>query len=293
MSTSLRSQLVRAQTPGRIAHGWRVAELLEQGDWTCIYRAHPAGGGAVAGFAVKQARPDLATEREHDLARGLLLREAAVGNHVRHRNLAATLEVVRHGDEIWLVQPALTGTAPSAGRDVDLPLTLWIIRQTAQALAALHAARCLHGNVSTGAIVVGPAGHATLGELGWCRQLGSDECDLSRTPFLGQIAYAAPEMFDDAGMLTPAADVYSLGAVLVELLTGYVPFADYDGPEMIAAKRLRPAPEIRSAAIPYDVSSLAARMCSRDPLRRPTAREAIDTLIAAEVSSLAHSFSPR
>lgn len=284
MSTSVRSTLLRARSPS--LDGWRLTELLSQDLWTRTFRAYSTANRAGSAFAVKQARSDLATDHDRDLAVGLLQREATVTGQVRQRNLAATLDIIRRGDEIWLVQPFLAGAALSGSRELALSVTLWAIRQTAQALAALHRAGWLHGNVSTEAIVVGTAGHTTLGELGWCRQLATDECDLGRTPFLGQILYAAPEMFDDVGRLSPAADIYSLGVVLAELLTGSVPFADYDGRKMIAAKRLLAAPGIEAADIPYEISSLVARMLSRDPLRRPTAGEVVDTLIAAEVATL-------
>jgi serine/threonine-protein kinase len=284
MSTSVRSTPLRA--PSRSTAGWHLTELLSQNHWTRTFRAYSTVNRAGSAFAVKQPRPDLATDHDRDLAIGLLRREATVSGQVRQRNLAATLDVIRRGDEIWLVQPFLAGAALSGPRELALSVTLWAIRQTAQALAALHSAGWLHGNVSAEAIVMGTAGYTTLGELGWCRQLATEECDLGRTAFLGQIAYAAPEMFDDAGMMTPAADLYSLGVVLAELLTGCVPFADYDGPEMIAAKRLLAAPELESVVLPYEVSSLTARMLSRDPLRRPTADEVVDTLIAAEIATL-------
>lgn len=286
MSTSVRSTASRAQPPAAAVHGWRLAERHSQNRWTSTFRAHPAGNSAAADFVIKRARPDLTTDGERDLARGLLAREAAVSQQVRHPHLATTLAVEWHGDDVWLLQPLARAALASAG-NLDLPVKLWVIRQTAQALAALHEAGWLHGNVAPEAIVVGPTGHATLGELGWCRRLASDECDLSRTAFMGQIRYAAPETFDDAGMLTPAADVYSLGAVLIELLTGRPLLAQYDGPELIAAKRLLAAAEIHSAGIPFDVSSLAARMLRRDPLKRPTAAEVVDGLIAAEIATFA------
>src|SRR6186713_2381410 len=88
-------------------------------------------------------------------------------------------------------------------RKHDRPLRtrLWVMRQIAEGLAALHHAGWLHGNVRPNCIVASPNGHATLLDLGWSRQLGSEECDLASTNFSGSLVYAAPEMFDDVGRL--------------------------------------------------------------------------------------------
>lgn len=273
---------------------WRLKQLLAENRWTCSYRAHPAGNSAAGDFVIKQACAGLTRDSDRELARGLLLREAAVSAEVSHPNLAATLAVQRQRDEVRLVQPWSEGAALSSLGESFLPLKLWIVRQTAQAVAALHRAGWLHGNISPEAVVVGPTGHATLGELGWSRQLKTDECDLTQTSFAGQIAYAAPEMFDEAGMLTAAADIYSLGVLLFELLTGRQLLAGYEGPELIAAKRLLRSPVVEMADTPYEVCALTARMLSRDPLRRLTAREVVQGLIAAEIACFAaYSFSPR
>jgi serine/threonine protein kinase len=94
-------------------------------------------------------------------------------------------------------------------------------------------------------------------------------------------------MLDDAGILTWAVDVYSLGLLLIELLSGLPPLAQYEGPELVAAKRLLPAPEIDRVNLPFEVRSLTMRMLSRDPLRRPTVTEVIQSLVVAEISSFA------
>lgn len=283
MSISLRDSPVRAPRAS-VAGAWRLKELLAENRWTCSYLAHPAGNSAAGEFVLKLTRAGVTRESERELARGLLLREAAVSAEVNHPNLAATLAVERHRDEIRLVQPWSEGTTLSSLDESSLSLKLWIVRQLAQAVEALHRGDWLHGNISPEAVTVGPLGHATLGELGWSRQLNSDECDLAQTSFAGQIAYAAPEMFDDSGMLTAAADIYSLGVVLFELLTGRRLLAEYEGPELIAAKRLLRLPVVEMAGVPYEVCSLSARMLSRDPLRRLTAREVVQGLIAAEIA---------
>jgi len=264
---------------------WHLTELLAEDCWTQPFAAHPAGTEAGGDFVVKLARQELSTEYDRELAQGLLRREATVSRCVRHPHVSSTLQIFEEGGEVGLVQPRLEGTHLPAGDDFPIGQKLWIIRQIAQALSALHAAGWLHGNVSADAIVVASSGHATLRNLGWCRQQATEECDLARTAFIGEIRSAAPEMLDDAGMLTPAADVYSVCVLLMGLLSGSPPFAQYDGRELVAAKRLLPAPEIDGVNLPFELRSLSARMLSRDPLRRPTVAEVIQMLIAAEIAS--------
>jgi len=288
MSTTVRSQplCVRQRVTNR--QQWHLAELLAEDRWTQLFAAHPAGTESGEDFVVKLSRQGLSTEYDRQLARGLLQREATVSRHVQHRHLTATLDIVAGEGGIGLVQPRLRGTPFSVVDSFPIGQKLWIVRQIAHALSALHAAGWLHGEgVSEEAIFVMSNGQATLGQLGWCRQLATDECDVARTSFFGDVRFAAPEMFEDAGMLTAAADVYSLGLLLVKLLTAKSPFAQYEGPEIIAAKRLLPASEIVLANLPFALRSLSARMLSRDPLRRPTVGEVIQTLIAAEIAEFA------
>lgn len=286
MSTAFRSQTLHAPRRAPGVPRWQLAELLHEDHWTQTFAARAAESDAGTDFLIKLARQELPTEYDRQLAQGLLQREAKVSRLVRHRRLATTLEVLRLGSEVWLLQPQLTGAPLSAVKDVPLSQKLWATRQIAQALEALHDAGWLHGSVSAEAIFVASSGQATLGSLGWCRQLECDECDLAKTAFAGDIRHAAPEMLDALGRLTPAADVYSLGVLLFELLTGFTPFAEFAGPELAAAKRLLPTPQFDAGVnLPFELRSLTARMLSRDPLRRPSVAEVIQTLIAVEIAS--------
>ena len=287
MITRVSLSLHRAPIALPASDDWQLGELLAEDRWTQTCRATLADNAGGADFAAKLARHNLLTDHDRGLAQGLLQREALVSRRVRQRNLATTLDVIRRDGEIWLLQPSLTDAVAWDDGIQTLGMKLWTIRQAAQALMALHGDGWLHGNVSVDAIRLSASGHATLGELGWCRQLGSEECDLFQTAFMGQLAYAAPEMFDDAGQLTPAADVYSLGIVLFELLTGATPFAECDGPQLVAVKRLRAAPLVNDPHVPYAIRALLAHMLDRDPLRRPTAHEVVDALVAAEISAIA------
>jgi serine/threonine protein kinase len=262
-----------------------LIELLSENRWIQTVRASPALNAAAEDFVIKRARPDFTSDFDRDFARGLLEREAEVGGQVTHRHLATILEVLEGDAGTWLVQPLLLASSVTVAEKQTTAKTLWAVRQTAEALLALHQNDWLHGNVTPDAIVVGSDGHATLGDLGWSRRLLSDECDLAHTRFAGHLRYAAPELFDDAGSLTVAADVYSLGTILFELLTGDPPYARHVGPQLVAAKRLMSVDQSELAGEHYQVSTLVTRMLSRDPLRRPTMGEVVEALISLEIKT--------
>lgn len=279
--------LTRLRTPPApaVAAQWVWTELLAQTPWTSTHRAHPAEAASANQFAIKHARSDLKSDYQRDLARGLLQREAEVSFDVDHSHLAATLKVERQGDDVWLLQPFVAASPLlAATANQCLPARLWLARQIATALAALHVAGWLHGNITPEAITVAGQ-HATLGDLGWSRRSASEECDLANSSFAGCVRYAAPEMFDSVGRLTPAVDVYSLGAVVLELLTGNTLFNEYEGAELVAVKRLVGPTIAPDSKLPFGVSSLLCAMLNRDPLRRPTSQEVAMAMMAQEIEA--------
>ncbi len=280
--------LAPVPSPRIVPHTWQRGELLAETAWAKTHRAWPAGEDDAPHLIAKVARCDSPSPRQRDLAHSLIVREAAVAASVRHPHLTTTLFAELGEGDAWLIQPDPgEGILQSLDR-VSIVRKLWSIRQAASALAALHSNGWLHGNVSPAALSVSSQGHITLGELGWSRKVGSEECALQHTDFTGTLRYAAPEAFDSSGQLTPTADIYSLGAVLYEVLAGEPFLSQYSGRELVAAKRMLSAQElVLPFDVPYRVSSLLARMLAREPLRRPVAAEVVEGFVAAEVECFA------
>ena len=174
-----------------------------------------------------------------------------------------------------------------AGRQFDVPAVLWIARQTAEALDALHAAGWTHGDVSPGNIHVSPSGHVTLIDLSFARRRDEDGSAVDR-PVMGTFRYIAPEHITSSLATDIRSDIYSLGVVLFEMLAGRAPFLGEDLAELAVEHRQSAPPDLRRLApqVPREVALLVCQMMAKNPLRRPqTPRELIERLVRLEIGA--------
>jgi eukaryotic-like serine/threonine-protein kinase len=158
----------------------------------------------------------------------------------------------------------LSGVLHREGR-LDTATTLSVLEQTAAALAEAHRTGLVHRDVKPGNILVRADGSVKITDFGIAFSAGS--VPLTRTgQVIGTPQYLAPEVAEGAHA-TPAADVYALGLVGYECLTGRPAF-DGENPITIALKQLREDPEPLPDDLPVDVRSLIRRALSKDPAAR-------------------------
>lgn len=176
-------------------------------------------------------------------------------------------ELIDDGPYKLFVLPEFSGEALSERlrilRVLPADRATHFVAQAAAAIANLHRAGLAHGAIRTASIVIAPSGHAQL--LGF---------PLSRDPLVtaGVIAAAAATPYDapELPSATPRSDVYSLGCVLYELLTGVLPA---EGTPLLSADRINPA-------TPPELAALVSRCLAPDPLQRPANAAELATLLA-------------
>jgi serine/threonine-protein kinase len=271
--------------------GWELVACLGEGALTRVYQARPrvSPADAPADYAIKLLRPELRTQ---PYARRLLEREAQAAAQVAHPNLISVLASEVPADEPHLVLPYLPGTTLGrvlrCGLRPTLAQSLWYIRQTADALAAFHRAGWLHGDVKPDNILVSVQGHVTLLDLGFAARIGAvDGSQDAVQPLVMSPAYAAPERLVSRTSATAAADIYSLGAALFELLAGCPPFV---APSSAALARLHleaapPDLALLLPELPSGVVRLVRRMLAKEPLRRPDSGELSALLMDLELAA--------
>ena len=268
---------------------WQLVRLVGVGHWTEVFQARPSAGDNTdaADYTLKL----LKAEFQHDpTAIELLQREAFVAAQVRNPHLATILSAHVERAPRFVVLPFMPGAtieqAIAVAGHINVPHALWLARQVAEGLRALHAGGWLHGDVKPANILVSETGHATLLDLGFARRIpaASPNDDL----LAASLSYAPPEAFNPNVPFSPASDIYSLGITLFEMLTGQRPFPEDDACELAAAHLVKPLPDPRAwrPQLPSRVLRLLRRMLAKEPLRRPSVDELIDWLVELEVEAL-------
>jgi len=188
----------------------------------------------------------------------------------------------------WLEGQTLAARL-AAGWRPEIPAALWIARQIAEALDALHLAGWIHADVKPSNIHLSSTMHATLLDLGFARRPSESESVVNRC-VVGTCGYVAPEMITSTLRSEASSDVYSLGVVLFEMLSGRLPFEGSDAAEL-AVQHLRAAPPDLGPLVPgapHRLVRLVRRMLAKEPLRRPHgARTLIDQFAALEIETFA------
>jgi serine/threonine protein kinase len=215
----------------------------------------------------------------------LFRREARVGLAIRHPHLVRVVRArVRSAEPYFAIMRRVRGRSlRRVLRDrgwLSASAVGWIARQTASALAAVHAAGFVHGDVKPDNLHVGPGGTATLLDLGFAHRPG-EIVELLGTGFvLGTANYVAPELCDTPGEDGPAADVFSLGVTLFELLTGRLPYPSGEVSELMEWHRDRRPDSLWAfhGGWPLGLAALVDCMLDRDPGRRPSAGDVVREL---------------
>lgn len=265
---------------------WRLVQQLTSGDFLAIYQAQPlAAAGIAADYLLKLP---IAGEAWANLCPALLAREKAVARSLHHRHVVSVLSGrLSHTPPYLILAAAGTPLDCWPGERLPLRVALWRTRQMAAALAALHAAGWIHSRLTPEALLISRTGQVTLHELGWARRIGTAECRTDQL-LAADLRYVAPEMLSQASVLSAAADVYGLGVLLIELLTG-LPAVSANDPQQAALAHLRG--ELTDVCrwrpkLPGSLLRLVRRMTSREPLRRPSALEVQHHLVRLEVNCL-------
>lgn len=261
----------------------------------------PLGGGPIT---VVHAARELETEEpcavkcireeweDQPTAIKLLQREARAGLKAQHPYLVPIWEAQVMTPPWYLVMPLLSGESlrRRLQRDYRLDLidALWISRQIAEALAELHRHGFLHGDVKPENVHLVEQGEAVLIDLGFAHRPGENAAFLQQGYVLGTPDYLAPELCLSCPTADLSSDLFSLGVMLFEMLTGTLPWPPGSVNETFRRHGCDPPDDIRRfpLRLPAGLIRLVERLLSRRPEQRPRVEMVVQQLILLEINTL-------
>ena len=250
-----------------------LQEVVGRGGMADVYRGSDRVLDRPVAVKVLRETADDETDRLRFTA------EARMLAGLSHAGLVTVLDAGITSEQPYLVMEFVEG--PTLGqRCAEQMLAPEIVAdigaQVAGALAYAHAQGVVHRDVKPANVLLGPKGRTKLADFGIARLLGDTVRHTQTGHAIGTAAYLAPEQVR-GDEITPAVDVYSLGLVLLEALTGE---RAYPGtPTESALARLSRPPHVPDSLSP-EWQQLVAAMTATEPTDRPTAAQAASELRA-------------
>jgi DNA-binding beta-propeller fold protein YncE len=202
--------------------GYRIEALVGRGGMGVVYRAHDLALDRKV--ALKILSPELADDERF---RDRFLTESRLAAAIDHPNVIPVYDAGEVGGELYIAMRYVDGSDLKRLL-VDGPLpaeqAVTIVSQVAAALDAAHERGLVHRDVKPSNVLLDERGHVYLADFGLSRRLGEPGAALGATQSLGTIDYVAPEQIRGEDV-DRRADLYSLGCVLYEVVTGKPPFA--------------------------------------------------------------------
>ncbi|MEU3689616.1 serine/threonine-protein kinase [Streptomyces narbonensis] len=267
---------------GRVIGGrYELATVIGQGGMGQVWTAYD--GRLDRRVAVKLLHPAgiAGPATAADELRRRFVRECRVTAQVDHPGLVTVHDAGSDGEDLYLVMQYVEGAdlADHLAENDPYPW-VWAVCVAAQlcaVLAAVHAVPIVHRDLKPRNVMVRPDGTVTVLDLGVASVLDTDTTRLTHTGSpIGSPAYMAPEQAM-GGAVGPYTDLYALGALLHELLSGDVPFSGSTALGVLHRHLYEPPRPIRQLRpeVPEALEALVLRLLAKDPRDRPSGAQEV------------------
>ncbi|MBQ6559571.1 MAG: Stk1 family PASTA domain-containing Ser/Thr kinase [Erysipelotrichaceae bacterium] len=243
---------------------YRIVKLLGKGGMADVYLAYDEI--LKREVAVKIMKSDMADD---PLALERFKREAGAVTKLSHPNIVDVYDVGDEGDKHYIVMEYVRGYTLKQLIQKRGPLpvkeAVWVIRQLAGALMEAHRNNIIHRDVKSQNVLIKDDGTVKLSDFGIA--VANDSSQIThKNAVLGSVHYLAPEL-SRGKQATMQADIYALGIVFYEMLTGDVPFKG-ETPVQVALKHIKEdIPSVRkiNSEIPQSVENIIIKATAKNP----------------------------
>ncbi len=242
-------------------------------------------------------RRDVAIKLMHStLAEGDMLKrfqlEAKILSKLNHPHIVRMLDTDWHEGQLFIVMELLADQDLGqllTGQPRGLPVrrAVELTRQLAAGLSAVHQRGIVHRDLKPANLFVQPGDLLKIGDFGIARDSSATSVLTAHGVIMGTWAYIAPERWLGTWNGEPATDLYSMGCILYELLTGETPFiADSMAIVRMHCEEIPAPPAARNRDIPEPLNRLVLRLLEKDPASRPAAADQVAAALAHIGASL-------
>ena len=274
--------------PTSFANGrYQVQEFLGEGGKKKVYLAHDGILDRDVALAV------INTEGLDQVSRTRITREAqAMGRLGDHPNILQIHDLGEDNGQPYLVLPLMTGgsveglIAEAPGHRIGLEQALDIARGVCQGLEFAHGRGIVHRDLKPGNVWLSEDGTPKIGDFGLAVVLDRSRIT-TEGMMVGTVAYMPPEQAM-GGEVTPSSDLYSLGAMLYEMVTGRPPFLGDDAVAIIGQHINTPpvSPVRHKSDCPRLLEALILRLLAKGPAERPeSATDVLSALNSIDLSA--------
>ncbi|MFA6318827.1 MAG: protein kinase [Elusimicrobiota bacterium] len=248
---------------------WKKYRLVQEvgiGGMGVVYEAQDNSLGRRV--AVKKMRDEIRLDRRE---RERFLQEARTVASLKHPNIVEIYSIVEDGGEVYLVFEFAEGktlyAVLSEGKPLSFEAAKKVLADAVAAVDCAHQHKIVHRDIKPSNIMLAADGSAKVMDFGVARQAKEAATKVMTNTVVGTPPYMAPET--EQGAVGPQADVYGLGVVFYEMLSGRLPFAG-TGAGMLLNKMNRKFDPLSKAVpgLPAGVDDVVARVLAPDPAQR-------------------------
>jgi serine/threonine-protein kinase len=256
------------QTPRVFSERYELNHLIARGGMAEVYRAHDRLLDRPV--ALKVLFPELSVDRSF-VER--FRREAQAAANLSHPNIVPVFDWGEDTGTYFIVMEYIDGRPLSSILKSAGPLsaerTADIGAHVAAALGYAHKHGVIHRDVKPGNVLITDDGHVKVTDFGIARAINTEESLTQTGAVMGTATYFSPEQAEGLGV-DARSDIYSLGVVLFEMVTGRPPFLG-ESPVAVASKHVRdhpPAPRELNPQIPPTFEAIILKSMAKDPAHR-------------------------
>lgn len=265
----------------KINDRYQILRMIGEGGMANVYLAHDLI--LDRDVAVKVLRGDLAGD-EKFVRR--FQREAISASSLSHPNIVEMYDVGEDDGSYFIVMEYVDGKTLKSLIKKRGALTLSevvdIMKQLTSAIACAHDSYIIHRDIKPQNVLILEDGTVKITDFGIAMALNSNELTQTNS-VMGSVHYLPPEQANGSGS-TVKSDIYSLGILMFELLTGTIPFKGENAVEIAIKQMKEPIPSVCkiNSEIPQSIENIILKACAKNPKNRyDTVNEMRDDLIVA------------